>query len=134
MSTQSNNVKLTLETKNSVVLSNDPISIIVDQRDWKRLKRAVDKCKYVNDWWFNIGFASFGIAGSALITAYSLSDDSSIAQTKLILWLVGVFAVLLGITCCIAHRSTKTLATSTIDDIKTAVKDIEDNIKQEETK
>lgn len=132
MSTQNNNIKLTLETKNSVVLSNDPVSIIVDQRDWNRLKRAVDKYKSMNDWWFNIGFASFGIAGSAFITAFSLSDETSLAQTKLVLWLVGAFGALLGVTCCIAHKNTKSISTTSIEDIRTAIRDIEDNIKQDE--
>lgn len=38
--------------------------------------------------------------------------------------------MILGATCCIAHKSTKSISATKIDDIRVAIKDIDDNIKQ----
>lgn len=131
MPIQNNNSTITIESTNSVVLSNDSVFFIVDQRDWNRLKRAVNNYQHENDLWNNFGFASFGIGGSAIVTAFSLSSaDSSVANTKLILWIAGAFFILIGIICCVAHKSTRKLSTTSINEIKTAIDDIDNNIKK----
>ena len=112
----------------SVVMAKQPDYIGVSKSDWFRLKRKVDACKSRTNWWMNIGFTSFGVAGSSLLSYLTIPMAPDSKWVKPIIICIGFFAIIIGIICVIAHKREDMFCTSNIDDIKDVINEIDNSL------
>ena len=123
-----NSASFSIDRSVNVVIAKQPDYFGVSKSDWSRLKRKVDACKSRTDWWMNVGFTSFGITGSSLLSYFALpiTPDSNWARPTIICF--GIFSFLIGLLCIIAHRREATLSTSTLEEVKDVIKEIDASI------
>ena len=126
-----NESNFSYDTSPNVTLSVVPQYITVDKTDWNRLKREVNRCKHQIDWWMNIAFAFFGIAGSAFITWLSLPNEIENERAQTVLMCTAIACFVIGFVSLFAHFSFVGHYTADIDDVKQVVTDIEDKLPTE---
>ena len=123
--------KISYKTSHDVTLIVDPQYITVDKNDWARLKREVNNCKHHTDWWMNLAFAFFGVAGSAFITWLSMAEVEANAITRIVLLCVAIACLIIGVIGLFAHHSFICHYEADLNDVKQVVIDIEDKLPKE---
>ena len=127
------NNKIELNQSNSITLTKQENLFVVKENDWKRLKRVVDRCVVVSDWWQVISSFSFGLSASAiiaLISSYSQQFDAE-KWVRPCLLIASIACIIIGIVCHIVHKKERDMRKSSISDIKEAIQDIEININKD---
>ncbi|MBQ4483836.1 MAG: hypothetical protein II934_02380 [Prevotella sp.] len=109
-------------------MAKQPDYIGVSKSDWTRLKRKVGTCKNRTDWWLNIGFTSFGVSASAFLSYLTIPIAPESPSVKPIVFCVGVFTVIIGILCVIAHKREDKLSVSDIEDVKDVINEIDNSL------
>lgn len=122
------NASISISRNANIVMAKQPDYIGVSKSDWTRLKRKVDACKSNTDWWMNIGFTFFGVAGSSLLSYLTIPMASESEWVRPVVICVGAFATLIGIICIIAHKRENRFCISDIDDVKDVIKEIDNSL------
>jgi len=123
-----NNASISISRSANIVMAKQPDYIGVSKSDWTRLKRKVGTCKNRTDWWLNIGFTSFGVSASAFLSYLTIPIASESPSVKPIVFCVGVFTVIIGILCVIAHKREDKLSVSDIEDVKDVINEIDNSL------
>lgn len=100
----------TISRNSNLVLAKQPDYIGVSKTDWARLKRKIKCCKSKTDWWMNVGFTLFGIAGSAFLSLLTLPIDSNSTWVSPTLICIIIFSIMIGVLCVFADYREKVLA------------------------
>lgn len=119
--------KIKIGQTNTLVLTKQENLFAVRETDLRRLKRVLDRCIPILQWWhFGASFC-LGITTSAAIA----SVTAFIQNEKVVGWclcFVGVSFAIIAIICYIAHNKEKDIRQSSIDDIREIVQDIEQGL------
>jgi len=128
-----NNASFTISTSANIVVAKQSDYLGVNKADWNRLKKKVNSCKYKTDWWMNIGFTLFGIAGSALLSYFTLPFSNNTVWVAPTLICIGASSLVIGIICLLAHSQKRHFDTSSVNDIKEVIEEIENCFLQIDT-
>lgn len=123
-----NNAAISISRSANIVMAKQPDYIGVSKSDWARLKKKITACKRNTDWWMNIAFTSFGVAGSSFLTFLTIPMASESEWVKPTIICIGIFAVLIGVICVIAHKRENKFSTSNIDDVKDVINEIDSSL------
>lgn len=120
-----NNASIGIKRNANIIMGEQPDYIGVSKSDWTRLKKKVDVCKNVTMWWMNIGFTSFGIAASSFLSSLTIPIASESVWIKPTIICVGVFTLLIGVVCIIAHKREGKFCESNIKEVKEVIDEID---------
>ena len=112
----------------NIVIAKQPDYIGVSKSDWARLKKRVNACKNKTNWWMNVGFTLFGISGSSLLSFLTIPIASESGWEKPTVLCVGIFTMLMGLICVIAHKREEKFSTSSIEDVKESLNEIDNSL------
>lgn len=108
----------TISRNSNLVLAKQPDYIGVSKTDWTRLKRKIKCCKSKTDWWMNVGFTLFGIAGSAFLSLLTLPIDSNSTWVSPTLICIIISSLMIGVLCVFADYREKSFSASNIIDVR----------------
>lgn len=118
----------TISRNSNLVLAKQPDYIGVSKTDWTRLKRKIKCCKSKTDWWMNVGFTLFGIAGSAFLSLLTLPIDSNSTWVSPTLICIIISSLMIGVLCVFADYREKSFSASNIIDVNDIVTEIENSL------
>lgn len=119
---------ITISRNSNLVLAKQPDYIGVSKTDWTRLKRKIKCCKSKTDWWMNVGFTLFGIAGSAFLSLLTLPIDSNSTWVSPTLICIIISSLMIGVLCVFADYREKSFSASNINDVNDIVTEIENSL------
>ena len=125
-----NETKLTVDTSHDVLLTKSDRFFAIREMDWTRLKRLVGACNISIEWWSIAASVCFSIAGSAIISVFTLVGDSE-NSTKIIVWGIFVASLIIGIVCVIAAIGRTKVWDNQIEEVRQTITDIETMISNE---
>ncbi len=97
-------------------------------RDWNRLKKVVESCRFIDERYSVISSMAFGVAGSAFVGKLTLPINSAYESfTHYTLWIVIVFSLILGALCLNFHIKNKQHCENSIKDVSHEIKEIENS-------
>lgn len=94
---------------------------LISNRDWKRLKKEIEKLKNPSKAWSNAAWGSLGVGLSCCGSWITTMDNS-------ILIIVGAMGFAVAICCFCGARSEKNHDSSNVDKLKEIISDIEEAI------
>lgn len=124
---------LSYKSSIDVRLLADQKTMVVDQRNWSRLKDTVKSFNpSQNNWWANFASAFLGIAASAFITWWSLPENEhTIICVVLLCAAIGfLLAFILCLIFSICHARSQA---SSIEQIQKEIEFIEDSLSDTQT-
>ena len=106
--------KLTLSQKFTIEQPDEEDASFVPRADWERLKKKCERIKSSGSIFKPIGFTFLGIAGTALVTAFTL--PTVLESSRVICWAVFALSIIVAIlSLYFSHVQDKGLITSKDD-------------------
>ena len=109
-----------------VFLPTSTVTFAIDNRDWMRLKKTVNDCRFNTNLWEVFASIFCGGSLSGFITWISLPNDAINEKSRIILLCIAVTCALISIVCFIASRSFIRQEKTRIESIKKELLFIED--------
>lgn len=111
-------VYTTFTTESQVNLPKNHFFYTIDERNWERLKKVVNKCNYKTNWWEVFTSAFLGISGSALITLLSISRSCENKIIRVVLICASISFFVLALICFFGSYSFRKNNKSSVELIK----------------
>lgn len=119
-------VGITISKEQQITYVRKECSYIITSRDWKRLKKTLERAHALSNVWSNVAWGTLGI-GSSCLTSYFTGDKAT--------WLLVVGCTTMGVAICsfICTLGESRTHQSSIEGLKEVVQEIEDAIVSKES-
>lgn len=122
---------ISYKTSHNVMLSSEPSFIAVDKTDWERIKRDLNSCKSIYDWWTCFGSIFLGGFFSAIITWLSLDSSPENKEMRLILLCSSIACLFIGVICFVARKNNESTMKKSLSDVMQDIDDVEKKLNKQ---